>query len=95
MAAVKRSFRAESLMRVHAESSNDAVLTEERRHQEVMAEIGAVKALLAKGVPAASQEPALDAEAMSQKMMSEFRKELSEAAKLKTEIDAMYEAIAQ
>ncbi|MEP3667666.1 MAG: protein phosphatase CheZ, partial [Roseibium sp.] len=46
-------------------------------------------------VPAASQEPALDAEAMSQKMMSEFRKELSEAAKLKTEIDAMYEAIAQ
>ncbi|MBD8878082.1 protein phosphatase CheZ [Labrenzia polysiphoniae] len=95
MAAVKRSFRAESLMRVHADSSNDPVLTEERRHQEVMAEIGAMKALLAKGVPAASQEPALDAEAMSQKMMSEFRKELSEAAKLKTEIDAMYEAIAQ
>lgn len=32
---------------------------------------------------------------MSAKFMSEFRKEISEAAKLKVELDAIYEAIAQ
>ncbi|MEJ8473582.1 protein phosphatase CheZ [Roseibium algae] len=95
MAAVKRSFRAESLMRVHAVDDADPAIAGERRHQEVMGEINALKAILAKGVSAQSAEPALDAEEMSQKFMSEFRKELSEAAKLKTELDAIYVAIAE
>ncbi len=93
MAAVKRSFRAESLIRMNAGASEDPAFREERRHQEVMAEIASLRAMIKSGD--GEQQNALDPEAMSQKFMSEFRKELSEAAKLKVELDAMYEAIAQ
>lgn len=93
MAAVKRSFRAESLIRMNSGVDNDPVFAEERRHQEVLAEISSLKSLIQKGGPA--QESALSPEEMSEKFMSEFRKELSEAAKLKVELDAIYEAIAQ
>ncbi len=93
MAAVKRSFRAESLIRMNTGADSDPAFAEERRHQEVLAEISSLRSLIGKG--AAQKGDALDPEAMSQKFMSEFRKELSEAAKLKVEIDAMYEAIAQ
>ncbi|ASP36145.1 protein phosphatase CheZ [Labrenzia sp. VG12] len=93
MAAVKRSFRAESLIRMNAGASEDPAFREERRHQEVMAEIASLRAMIKSGD--AQQQQALDPEAMSEKFMSEFRKELSEAAKLKVELDAMYEAIAQ
>jgi chemotaxis protein CheZ len=93
MAAVKRSFRAESLMRVHTEINEDPSVREERHHREVMAELSALKKAMARGLQ--PQEPAVDAEAVSQKFMQEFRKELSEAAKLKNELDSIYEAIAQ
>ena len=93
MAAVERSFRAESLMRVHTAVNEDPSVRDERRHQEVMAEIAALKKALARGLQ--PQEQPVDAEAVSQKFMQEFRKELSEAAKLKTELDSIYEAIAQ
>lgn len=93
MAAVKRSFRAESLIRMNSGVDNDPVFAEERRHQEVLAEISSLRSLINKG--GAAQENALNPEEMSEKFMAEFRKELSEAAKLKVELDAIYEAIAQ
>ncbi len=95
MAAVKRSFRAESLMRVHSSANVDPAFAEERRHQEVLAEIAGLKALMAKGVVASQQPAEVNTEEVSRKFVEEFRKELSEAAKLKTELDSIYEAIAQ
>ncbi|WP_305989121.1 protein phosphatase CheZ [Roseibium sp. MMSF_3544] len=93
MAAVRRSFRAESLIRMNSEASSDPAFAEERRHQEVLAEISSLKSMIGSG--AGSQQNAVDPQAMSEKFMAEFRKELSEAAKLKVELDAIYEAIAQ
>jgi len=93
MAAVKRSFRAESLIRMNTGANEDPAFREERRHQEVMAEIAGLRAMIHSG--GGQQQAALDPEAMSEKFMAEFRKELSEAAKLKVELDAIYEAIAQ
>lgn len=92
MAAVKRSFRAESLMRLSASANDDPALVDERRHRQLLEEIASVKSMLARGQ---SATPALDPEAVSEKFMQEFRKELSEAAKLKVELDSIYEAIAQ
>lgn len=93
MAAVKRAFRAESLMRVKAEIKDDPVFVEERRHRELMAEIASLKSLIKSGEGQVA--PKMDPKAMSEQFLSEFRKEMSEAAKLKVELDAIYEAIAQ
>ncbi len=93
MTAVKRSFRAENLIRMNSAAAEDPAYAGERRHQEVMAEIASLKAMLRDG--ADGDRKGLDPEAMSEKFMAEFRKELSEAAKLKVELDAIYEAIAQ
>ena len=93
MAAVKRSFRAESLIRMSNGANDDPAFADERRHQELMAEIASLKSLMNSG--SGEQQNAIDPEAMSEKFMAEFRKELSEAAKLKVELDAIYEAIAQ
>lgn len=97
MAAVKRSFRAESLIRLQANANDDPALAEERRHQEVLAEISSLKGMIAAGSQQATPEIDTEAQAkaVSEKFMLEFRKELSEAAKLKVELDAIYEAIAQ
>lgn len=92
MAAVKRSFRAESLIRMNSGGDGSTSFAEERRHHELMTEIANLKSLLQNG---ADQQSAIDPEAVSEKFMAEFRKELSEAAKLKVELDAIYEAIAQ
>ncbi len=91
MAAVKRAFRAESLIRMNSGANEDPAFAQERRHQEVLAEIASLKSMLRNGT---DQQP-VDAEAVGEKFMAEFRKELSEAAKLKVELDAIYEAIAQ
>ncbi len=93
MTAVKRSFRAESLIRMNSAVAEDPAYASERRHQEVLAEIAGLKSMLRHG--AGSQQNGLDPQAVSEKFMAEFRKELSEAAKLKVELDAIYEAIAQ
>lgn len=93
MAAVKRSFRAESLMRMHAGGEETSERQEERRHHEVLAEISALRKLVSSGHD--SQQSAMDPQEMGAKFVEEFRKELSEAAKLKVELDAIYEAIAQ
>ncbi|WP_417685562.1 protein phosphatase CheZ [Roseibium sp.] len=82
-------------MRVHAGANDDPIIVEERRHREVLAEIASLKAMMAKGVSAQPTAEPVDAEAVSKKFVEEFRKELSEAAKLKTELDSIYEAIAQ
>lgn len=92
MAAVKRSFRAESLIRMNSGGNDSSTFAEERRHQELMAEIAGLKSLLQKGE---AKQSAIDPQAVSEKFMAEFRKELSEAGKLKVELDAIYEAIAQ
>lgn len=94
MTAVKRSFRAETLIRMESGANLDPAFAEERRHEEVLAEISTLKTMLQSGA-GQPQQAAIDPEAMSEKFISEFRKELSEAAKLKVELDAMYEAIAQ
>jgi len=93
MAAVKKSFRAENLIRMNSGVREDPVFVEERRHQELMAEMASLKAMIRSGEGQSQQ--AVDPQAMSEKFMSEFRKELSEAAKLKVELDSIYEAIAQ
>lgn len=92
MAAVKRSFRAESLIRMNSGANDDPAFAEDRRHQEVLAEIASLKTMI--GSSGAQQE-ALDPEEMSKKFIGEFRKEMSEAAKLKVELDAIYDAISQ
>ncbi|CTQ52588.1 chemotaxis regulator CheZ [Roseibium album] len=92
MAAVKRSFRAESLIYMNSGAKEDPAFVEERRHQELLAEISTLKSMVQNGT---GQDAALDPQAMGEQFMAEFRKELSEAAKLKVELDAIYEAIAQ
>lgn len=94
MTAVKRSFRAETLIRMGAGDNDDPAYTDERRHQEVLSEIASLKAMIGAGA-GQQQQAQIDPEAMSEKLLAEFRKEMSEAAKLKVELDAMYEAIAQ
>lgn len=88
MAAVKRSFRAESLIRMQAEELAPEV-AEEQRHREVMAEIASIKKLVA-GAP---EMP--DMKSVGDHVLEEFRREMSEAAKLKAELDSIYEAIAR
>ncbi len=94
MAAVKRSFRAESLIRMQSGADDSPGIAEERRHREVLEEISSLKAMIATSSENQPQQ-AIDPEAMSEKFMTEFRKELSEAGKLKVELDAIYDAIAQ
>jgi chemotaxis protein CheZ len=89
MAAIRRSFRAESLMRMQTGANEDPAAGDAHRHRELMEEIGSLKSMIQ------GQQPAVDPQEVSAQFMEEFRKELSEAAKLKVEIDAMYEAIAQ
>ncbi|NBN64504.1 hypothetical protein GWI72_12225 [Microvirga tunisiensis] len=84
MPAVKRVFRAESLFRDASGNGGPHDRSDEQRHRELMAELASLRALM-KGAP--------DPQAMSEAVMTEFRRELSEAVKLKSELDAMYEAI--
>lgn len=98
MAAVKRSFRAENMLRLVTEGAdnNDPAYRDERRHQELMAEIASIKTMLADGASAGGgEEKPFNPQEVGQQFMDEFKKELNEAAKLKTELDAIYEAIAQ
>ena len=74
--------------------NDDPVFVDERRHQELMSEIASLKKMIRSGEGQQGQQP-LDPQAMSEQFLSEFRKEMSEAAKLKVELDAIYEAIAQ
>ncbi|WP_420412021.1 protein phosphatase CheZ [Roseibium sp.] len=79
---------------MESSANQDPAFAEERRHEEVLAEISTLKAMIQSGA-GQQQQAQIDPEAMSEKFITEFRKELSEAAKLKVELDAMYEAIAQ
>ena len=93
MAAIRRSFRAESLIRMQAGANEEPAVRDAHRHRELMEEIGSLKSMITNGLQ--GQQQAVDPQAVSEKFMEEFRKELSEAAKLKVELDAIYEAIAQ
>ncbi|WP_208977788.1 protein phosphatase CheZ [Labrenzia sp. 011] len=76
-------------------ATENPAFAEERRHQELLTELASVKSLIQNGDGEQQTKASLDPEAMSAKLMAEFRKEMSEAAKLKVELDAIYEAIAQ
>jgi len=88
MAVVRRSFRAESLIRAQGEEVSPEAAGEQR-HRELMAELAAVKKLVAGG----PEMP--DMKSVGDQVLEEFRRELNEAAKLKAELDSIYEAIAR
>ncbi|MEZ5841222.1 MAG: protein phosphatase CheZ [Hyphomicrobiales bacterium] len=58
------------------------------RHDEIMAEFAAIRRLLAAGTSATDQNVSQTAA-----LLSELRRELSEASKMKTELDAITDAI--
>ncbi len=60
---------------------------EQVRHQQVMEEIASLKEMLS--------SPGTDPEDLSRRVAEELREEIGEAAKLKRELDAIYEAIAE
>ncbi|MBO0345832.1 protein phosphatase CheZ [Roseibium sp. CAU 1637] len=94
MVAVRKSFRAENLIRLQSDGGDEIGFADERRHQEVMAEISDLKRLMAQQ-HTENLQPAVDSQDVSEKVLAEFRKEMSEAGKLKVELDAIYEAISQ
>ena len=83
MTATKRAFRAESLLQKAQVAGAPEGAASRAQHQELMAEIASIKDLI---------RPVED---ISDQMLSKFRKELGEAAKLKSELDSIYEAIAK
>ncbi|EFO34553.1 putative methyl-accepting chemotaxis protein [Roseibium sp. TrichSKD4] len=97
MSAIKRGFRAEQAVRLKNEAEEDPQALEDRRHRQLMNELAVLRKLIMSGAGqgGGAQAPALSQEDISAKIMEEFRAELSEAAKLKSELDTIYEAIAQ
>lgn len=93
MVAVRKSFRAESLMRVQYDGDEPGI-GEDRRHQELMSEIAELKRLFQQS-RADTPQVQVDPKAVSDSVLQEFRKEMNEASKLKVELDAIYEAINQ
>ena len=83
MTATKRAFRAESLLHKAQVAGVPEGAASSAQHKELMAEIASIKDLI---------RPVED---ISDQMLSKFRKELGEAAKLKSELDSIYEAIAK
>ncbi len=84
--AVKRAFRAEALIAGNEEiTSGD--YGQEKRHQELLAAIESLKSMIRP-----SDEVS---EEVSVQVLNRFKNELGEAIKLKAELDAMYQAIAE
>ncbi|KZL05484.1 chemotaxis regulator CheZ [Pseudovibrio axinellae] len=91
MSVVRKTFRAEAQFAVHGaraemgspiQDNGEAV-----RHNQVMEEIAGLKEMLA--------TPGTDPQELSRRVAEELREEIGEAAKLKRELDAIYEAIAE
>lgn len=86
MVVAKRAFRAE----VHFDRTRVAIeedgCEDSLRHREVMRELAELKSLV---------KPQPDASSISEQLTNALREELGEAAKLKVELDAIYDAIAK
>jgi chemotaxis protein CheZ len=82
MTATRRAFRAESLLH-KSDSSRTGDGASGLQHQEIMAEIASIKALIR------------PTEEVGHTMLETFKAELGEAFKLKAELDSIYEAIAK
>jgi chemotaxis protein CheZ len=80
MRTVRKPFRVETLLRGDAPATFDETASADR-HAELMAEIARLRALI---------KPAAE---ISNDTIDTFRRELSEAAKLKSEMDSIKEAI--
>lgn len=82
MTAIRRAFRAENLLQ-KAQAADQYAADPLNQHREIMAEIASLKELI---------RPVED---IGDKMLAKFKHELGEAAKLKAELDSIYEAIAK
>ncbi|SDQ78126.1 protein phosphatase CheZ [Pseudovibrio sp. Tun.PSC04-5.I4] len=90
MSVARKAFRAEAQFGLrNARTEISAPIQdngEEHRHRLVMEEIASLKDLLA--------APGADPAELSKRVAEELREEIGEAAKLKRELDEIYEAIA-
>lgn len=82
MMATRRAFRAESLLQQSGADSGSAPGSD-IQYRALMAEIASIKAMI--------RPP----EEVGNQMLEQFKHELGEAVKLKTELDSIYEAIAR
>ncbi|GHB22569.1 hypothetical protein GCM10007094_08430 [Pseudovibrio japonicus] len=91
MSVVRKTFRAETQFGARgARGDAGAPIQDnggELRHQQVMEEIASLKEMLS--------SPGTDPQELSRRVAEELREEIGEAAKLKRELDAIYEAIAE
>lgn len=91
MSVVRKTFRAEAQFGVRSVRTEVSTPIqdngEELRHQQVMEEIASLKELVG--------SPSTDPQELSRRVAEELREEIGEAAKLKGELDAIYQAIAE
>ncbi|WP_310621148.1 protein phosphatase CheZ [Flexibacterium corallicola] len=88
MIAAKRIYRAEAVFGRMANENLDPDDVNEVRHRELLAEMAELKAMLA---PQQTSES--EVASISEKIVKELREEISEATALKTELDAISQAI--
>ncbi len=96
MRTSKRAFRVESMFHEASAHGDNPDFRQEQRHRELMQELASLKKLIAARPAAADAGETSEAEhvkSIGENMMAEFRRELSEAARLKGELDSIYEAI--
>ena len=88
-ASSRKPFRIEALLQPEADSAAAPGDNRraEARHREVMAELAAIRAAMTAGGDVNQEANETSA------LLNELRRELSEASKLKTELDAITEAI--
>ncbi|WP_068081078.1 protein phosphatase CheZ [Polycladidibacter stylochi] len=87
MITAKKVFRAEAHFGKRQLESVDPANVDELRHYEIIQEITALKRML--------DPQQSNAAHLSEKIAAELRSEIGEAAKLKVELDAMYDAIGE
>ncbi|MEM6665807.1 MAG: protein phosphatase CheZ [Pseudomonadota bacterium] len=87
--AAPRLFRIEQTFADHTHANDEGAGTLDR-HREVMAAIGSVRGLLEKGASASVE---VEAPAVEPQIFEQYRREMTEALKLKAELDSIYEAI--
>ncbi|WP_068318668.1 protein phosphatase CheZ [Polycladidibacter hongkongensis] len=86
MNGTRKVFRAETRMGRNGAEVAAVPNSDDERHFEILRELGTLKRMLAPQQDSAAS--------LSERIACELRSEIGEAAKLKVELDAMYEAIA-
>ncbi len=81
--AARRVFRAEALIRSQCTDDAAVASTDDQRHREILSEIITLKQMIR------------PSEEVGEHLVARFKAEFGEAAKLKAELDAIYEAIAK